>query len=92
MIMRRSRLSRKSGKPIKARMSRVEFAPDGIHYQVIKSGEIGKMYDYFVMNMDIREQMILNPAAKFRLIGEDGERVIGVMKFDRKTREFLPIL
>lgn len=68
---------------------RVEFAPDGIHWQVIKSGEIGKMWDYFTQNRDIREQLMLNPQAKFRLWGED--KLIGVLAYDRKKSEFVHI-
>ena len=69
-------------------MPRVEFAMDGIHYQVVKTGEIGKMWDYFTQDRDVRQQMLLNPQAKFRLIGETG-MVIGVMKYDPQKKEFL---
>lgn len=86
--MKRSRLSKK-GKPMKkARMPRVEFAMDGIHYQTMKTGTVEKMWDYFTQNVDIRKHMLLNPQAKFRLIGETG-MVIGVLKYDPKKKEFL---
>ena len=68
-------------------MARVEFAPDGIHYQKIKSGELGEMWDFFTQNAEIREQLVLNPKAKFRLVGE--ERVIGVLAYDKDKNEFL---
>jgi len=50
----------------------VEFAPDGKNFNAIKKGTTGNMWDYFNFNYDIREQIILNPQAKFRLIGETG--------------------
>jgi hypothetical protein len=68
--------------------ARVEFAPDGKHFQIVKSGTSEKMWDYFTQNRDIREQMILNPQAKFRMIGETGI-TIGVLAFDRKKKEFV---
>ena len=52
--------------------ARVEFAPDGERYQVVKEGTTIKMWDYFNFNPDIIEQCLLNPQAKFRLIGETG--------------------
>jgi len=61
------------------KQSRVEFAPDGIHWQLLKSGKIEKMYDYFTQNPDIRIQLSLNPQAKFRLWGEKGNKVIGIL-------------
>jgi hypothetical protein len=68
--------------------ARVEFAPDGKHFQTIKSGTSEKMWDYFVMNPDIRKHLIINSQAKFRLIGETGI-TIGVLGFDRKKKEFV---
>jgi len=86
--MKRSRLKRGgSVAPKRVRMPRVEFAPDGVHWQVIKSGEIGEMWDYFTGNPDIRQQLMLNPKAKFRLWGE--EKLIGVLAYDRKKKEFV---
>lgn len=58
--------------------ARIEFAPDGLHYQKVKDGKIGRMWDYFVSSPDLRELLALNPQAKFRLIGETGI-VIGVL-------------
>ena len=58
-------------------MATIEFAPDGKHWQVIKSGSLTRMWDYFVGNLDIRRQITLNPSAKFRLTGE--EKIIGVL-------------
>lgn len=52
--------------------ARVEFAPDGKNFNTIKRGTTGNMWNYFNFNPDIREQIILNPQAKFRLIGETG--------------------
>ena len=52
--------------------ARVEFAPDGEHYQTIKTGTTPKMWDYFNFNPDIVETRILNRFSKFRLIGETG--------------------
>jgi hypothetical protein len=47
------------------------------------------MWDYFVMDRDIRESLILNPSSKFRLRNLDTDRIIGALKFDREKREFL---
>ena len=52
--------------------ARVEFAPDGLHYHQIKQGTSAKMWDYFNSTLEIREQVALNPQARFRLIGETG--------------------
>lgn len=52
--------------------ARVEFAPDGEHYHKIKEGTTSNMWDYFNFNPDLREQIALNPQAKFKLIGETG--------------------
>lgn len=68
-------------------MAKIEFAPDGIHWQVMETGELGKMWDYFTQNPDIREQIALNPFAKFRLIGES-EKVIGILpREEEKLKE-----
>jgi hypothetical protein len=68
-------------------MARVEFAPDGINYQKIKSGELGKMWDFFTQDVEIRKHLLLNPKAKFRLVNE--EAVIGVLAYDKDKKEFL---
>jgi len=52
--------------------AKVEFAPDGEHYHTIKQGATENMWTYFLGNPDLREQIALNPQAKFRLIGETG--------------------
>jgi len=85
-MVKRSRLPKSAKKPAK-RLPRVEFAFDGIHYQAVKSGPVGKMWDYFITNPDIRQHLLLNPQAKFRLVGE--EKVIGVLAFDPVKKEFL---
>jgi hypothetical protein len=69
-------------------MARVEFAPDGKHWQIDKKGSIEKMYDYFVGSPDIRQGLMLMPMAKFRLIGDEG-KTIGVLAYDKKKREFV---
>jgi hypothetical protein len=86
-MVKRSRLPKSAGGRKTVRMPRVEFAPDGIHYQTIKSGALGKMWDYFTQNPDVRQQLLLNPQAKFRLVGE--EKVIGVLVYDRAKKEFV---
>jgi hypothetical protein len=68
--------------------ARVEFAMDGKHFQTMKSGTSEKMWDYFVMNPDIRKHLVFNPQAKFRLIGETGI-TIGVLGYDKKKKEFV---
>lgn len=83
-MVKRSRLPKTAKKPAK-RMPRVEFAPDGIHFQTIKSGSIGRMWNFFTKNPDIRQQLLLNPQAKFRLVGEG--KVIGVLAYDRAKKE-----
>jgi len=57
--------------------AKVEFAPDGIHWQTIKKGKLGKLLDYFNFSPDIQTQLWLNPFAKFRLVGD--EKIIGVL-------------
>ena len=57
---------------------KVEFAPDGQHFIKVKEGTMAHMWDYFVSNPNLREQLALNPQAKFRLIGETGI-IIGIL-------------
>jgi hypothetical protein len=53
--------------------ARVEFAPDGKHWQTIKRAtKTIKLWDYFCFSTDILTQRRCNPLAKFRLIGNDG--------------------
>jgi hypothetical protein len=35
----------------------IEYAPDGERYSVFKKGKVGEMWDYFVMNRDVRESL-----------------------------------
>ena len=60
-------------------MYAVKFAPDGIHYQTIKKGTMGKIWDYFNFNSDLREMLSLNPQTKFQMINIDTEVVIGTL-------------
>lgn len=55
----------------------VLFAPDGIHFQKMKSGTVEKMWNYFNFNPDIAMQKSLNPSAKFRLINQTSNKTIG---------------
>ena len=55
---------------------KVEFAPDGEHFQGAKKGDWKKMWDYFTRSPEIAKQLSANPFAKFRLIGESG-KIIG---------------
>lgn len=66
----------------------IEYAPDGEHYSVFKKGKVGEMWDYFVMDRDIRESLMLSPQSKFRLRNLDTDRIIGALKFDREKRDF----
>ena len=66
----------------------IEYAPDGEHYSVFKKGKVGEMWDYFVMDRDIREALMLSPQSKFRLRNTYTDKIIGALKFDREKREF----
>lgn len=58
--------------------ARIEFAPDGKHYHTIKRAKhTMSLWNYF-NGSEIRQQLIYNPFAKFRLIGETGKK-IGVL-------------
>ncbi len=50
----------------------IEFAPDGKHFHVIKKGMLSKLWDYFTYSPDIRQQIHINPNAKFRLVNNTG--------------------
>jgi len=52
----------------------------------VRSGRCG---DYFVMDGDIREVLMLCPQSKFRLRNVSADKVIGVLKFDREKKAFL---
>lgn len=62
----------------------VEFAPDGEHYQKLKEGKIGRMWDYFNFNVDIAMQLFLNPQARFRLKNKDTGFIIGELPRNNK--------
>ena len=55
----------------------VMFAPDGEHFQKMKSGSVEEMWNYIHFNKDIAEQRALNPFAKFRLVNLDTMKIIG---------------
>lgn len=67
----------------------VEYAPDGLHYFTLKSGKVGEMWDYFVMDREIRETLMFCPQSKFRLGKVSADKVVGVLRFDREKKEFL---
>jgi len=69
-------------------MAEVQYAPDGKHWQKVKKGNIMKMWNFFTQDAEIRKNLILNPFAKFRLIGDTG-KTIGVLAFDKKKKEFV---
>ena len=57
-------------------MARIEFAPDGKHWQTIKKAKTTiNLWDYF-NGQDILQQIMYNSYAQFRLIGED-DSIIG---------------
>jgi len=46
-----------------------QFAPDGIHWQTVKkTKKCQKAWDYFRCDVDIRQQIAINPYARFRLL------------------------
>ena len=56
-------------------MYQIQFAPDGKRWQTIKKIKLCQnAWDYFRCNVDIRQQIAVNPYAKFRLVllGEEG--------------------
>jgi len=55
---------------------KIIWAVDGEHWQLLKEGDIGKMWDYFNFNRDIRQMLLMNPQAKFRLL-EQNDKLIG---------------
>lgn len=53
--------------------ARVEFASDGMRFHTIKKAKTTiALWKFFTRNVDIRQQIHVNPYAKFRLIGETG--------------------
>ena len=58
-------------------MYAIQFAPDGENYQGFKAGKIDGLWNYFNFNPDIREQIVFNRFAKFRLINLKNNKVIG---------------
>ena len=58
-------------------LAKIEFAPDGQHYQTIKEAKTAiKLWDFFCFTQDIHQQLRCNPFAKFRLVSENG-KIIG---------------
>jgi len=56
--------------------AKVEYAPDGQHYQTIKTAQtVTRLWDFFCFSRDIRQQISCNPFAKFRLISENNSIV-----------------
>jgi hypothetical protein len=68
--------------------AKVEYAPDGKHFHTVKTGTSENMWDYFVMNPEIRKNLVLNPQGKFRMIGETG-LTIGILGYNKKKKEFM---
>ena len=68
--------------------ARVEYAPDGKHFHTVKTGTSEKMWDYFVMNPELRKNLVLYPEGKFRMIGETG-MTIGVLAYDKNKKKFV---
>lgn len=64
-------------------MAKILFAPDGLHYQIIKKGNISRLWDYFNFDKEIRLQIFLNPQARFKLLG-DKNRIIGELPRTKK--------
>jgi len=45
--------------------AKVEYAPDGQHYQTIKTAQtVTRLWDFFCFSRDIRQQISCNPFAK----------------------------
>lgn len=63
----------------------IQFAPDGVHWQEVKSGKVENLWDDFISNSEYRTQVSLNPSAKFRLINIITGKVIG--EFPRESVE-----
>jgi hypothetical protein len=72
------KIKSKKSKSISLDIYRIEFAPDGKHFQKYKEGKIEKMWDTFIGSSEIKEQKIFNPFAKFRLINKRTGQIIGV--------------
>ena len=54
---------------------KIMFAPDGEHWQLVKKGNLGKLWDYFNFNIEIRKMLMYNQFAKFRLYGVSGKLI-----------------
>jgi len=67
----------------------VEWAVDGKTYRHLKDGTIEKMYDFFTQDTEIRKHLILNPFGKFRLKNLKTGKVIGVLSYNPKTKQFV---
>lgn len=57
-------------------MAKILFAPDSLHYQIIKKGSISRLWDYFNFDKEIKVQMLFNPYARFKLLNNKN-RIIG---------------
>lgn len=68
-------------------MPRIDYAPDGENYHTIKRGGLGKLWDYFVTDREMRIHLIMNPQARFRLFGEG--QMIGILAYDAESKEIL---
>ena len=67
----------------------VEFAPDGIHYQKDKHGTRSEMWTYFTTDREIREHLLLNPFARFRMRNATTDKTIGILAYDKEQKKFL---
>jgi hypothetical protein len=56
----------------------VLFAPDGQHYQTVKEGSIGNMWDYFNFSPEIQSILMLNQFSKFKLVNMETDKVIAL--------------
>ena len=55
----------------------VQFAPDGVHWQTIKKGNVNSMWSYFNFETELTVHKAFNPQARFRLINLNTKQVIG---------------
>lgn len=54
---------------------KIMWAVDGEHWELLKEGSIGKLWDYFNFDIEIRKMLMYNPFAKFRLYGASGKLI-----------------
>lgn len=68
-------------------MARIEFAPDGTHFHVIKKAKTAlALWNFFTQDVGVRQQCAVNPYAQFRLIGETGLLIGELPKTDNRMR------